>query len=40
MLAAALFTDHQSLVTTRIPLRHKHGETFAGAAGFDEFAHR
>src|SRR5262245_36489648 len=20
-------------------LRHKHGETFAGAAGFDEFAH-
>src|SRR5712691_2092779 len=22
------------------PLRHKHGETFARAAGFDEFAHR
>jgi hypothetical protein len=21
-------------------LRHKHGETFAGAAGFDEFGHR
>src|SRR5439155_11156512 len=23
-----------------LPLRHKHGETFAGAAGLDEFAHR
>src|SRR6266699_4525096 len=23
-----------------LSLRHEHGETFAGAAGFDEFAHR
>ena len=23
-----------------LPLRHKHGEAFAGAACFDEFAHR
>ena len=23
-----------------LSLRHKHGEAFAGAAGFDEFGHR
>ena len=29
-----------SLRSSLLSLRHEHGETFAGAAGFDEFAHR
>src|SRR5213078_391302 len=34
--AAPLRPDHLAFFS----LRHKHGEAFAGAAGFDEFAHR
>jgi len=33
-------SSHESRLTYRKTLRHKHRETLAGAAGFDEFAHR